>query len=168
MKRKYIFFICTLISLSISSQKIQQDKSPKKAAIYSAVIPGTGQIYTKKYWKVPIIYGGLVTSAYFINDNNNQYKEYRDAALLSYETGEDQSFITDRALINAYQDGANYYYQIGVPEKAEILLRKSSLYFIESDQNYFDLRRKILLAAVSSDYETSTLYLESLINESKT
>jgi hypothetical protein len=99
MKRKYIFFICTLISLSISSQKIQKDKSPKKAAIYSAVIPGTGQIYTKKYWKVPIIYGGLVTSAYFINDNNNQYNEYRDAALLSYETGEDQLGYTYSELI---------------------------------------------------------------------
>ena len=99
MKRTYIFFICTLISLSISSQKIQKDKSPKKAAIYSAVIPGAGQIYTKKYWKVPIIYGGLVTSAYFINDNNNQYKEYRDAALLSYETGEDQLGYTYSELI---------------------------------------------------------------------
>ena len=99
MKRKYIFFICTLISLSISSQKIQKDKSPKKAAIYSAVIPGAGQIYTKKSWKVPIIYGGLVTSAYFINDNNNQYKEYRDAALLSYETGEDQLGYTYSELI---------------------------------------------------------------------
>ena len=99
MKRKYIFFICTLISLSISSQKIQKDKSPKKAAIYSAVIPGSGQIYTKKYWKVPIIYGGLVTSAYFVNDNNNQYNEYRDAALLSYETGEEQLGYTYSELI---------------------------------------------------------------------
>ena len=99
MKRTYIFFICTLISLSISSQKIQKDKSPKKASIYSAVIPGAGQIYTKKYWKVPIIYGGLVTSAYFINDNNNQYKEYREAALLSYETGEDQLGYTYSELI---------------------------------------------------------------------
>ena len=99
MKRKYIFFICTLISLSISSQKIQKEKSPKKASIYSAVIPGAGQIYTKKYWKVPIIYGGFVASAYFINDNNNQYKEYRDAALLSYETGEDQLGYTYSELI---------------------------------------------------------------------
>ncbi len=99
MKRKYIFFICILISLSISSQKIQKDKSPKKASIYSAVIPGAGQIYTKKYWKVPIIYGGLVASAYFINDNNNQYKEYREAALLSYETGEDQLGYTYSELI---------------------------------------------------------------------
>ena len=99
MKRTYILFICTLISLSISSQKIQKDKSPKKASIYSAVIPGAGQIYTKKYWKVPIIYGGLVASAYFINDNNNQYKEYREAALLSYETGEDQLGYTYSELI---------------------------------------------------------------------
>ena len=99
MKRTYIFFICILISLSISSQKIQTEKSPKKASIYSAVIPGAGQIYTKKYWKVPIIYGGLVTSAYFINDNNNQYKEYKDAALVSYETGEDQLGYTYEELI---------------------------------------------------------------------
>ena len=99
MKRTYIFFTCILISLSISSQKIQKDKSPKKAAIYSAVIPGAGQIYTKKYWKVPIIYGGLVASAYFINDNNNQYKEYREAALLSYETGENQLGYTYSELI---------------------------------------------------------------------
>ena len=99
MKRTYIFFICTLISLSISSQKIQKEKSPKKAAIYSAVIPGSGQIYTKKYWKIPIIYGGLIASAYFINDNNNQYKEYREAALLSYETGEGQLGYTYSELV---------------------------------------------------------------------
>jgi len=99
MKKTYIFLICTLVSLSISSQKIQKEKSPKRAAIYSAVIPGSGQIYTKKYWKVPVIYGGLVTSAYFINDNNNQYKEYRDAALLSYETGENQLGYTYSELI---------------------------------------------------------------------
>ena len=81
MKRTYIFFICTLISLSISSQKIQKDKSPKKAAIYSAVIPGAGQIYTKKYWKVPIIYGGLITSAYYINESNDLYQLYKSTYL---------------------------------------------------------------------------------------
>ena len=81
MKRTYIFFICTLISLSISSQKIQKDKSPKKAAIYSAVIPGAGQIYTKKYWKVPVIYGGLITSAYYINESNDLYQLYKSTYL---------------------------------------------------------------------------------------
>ena len=119
MKRTYILFICTLISLSVSSQKIQKEKFPKKAAIYSAVIPGSGQIYTKKYWKVPIIYGGLLTSVYFINDNNIQYKKYKDAALLSYETEEDQLGYTYSELIilkDHYKRNReiSYFYFVGV------------------------------------------------------
>ena len=96
----YVFFICILISLSVSSQKNQQEKSPKKAAIYSAVIPGAGQIYTKKYWKVPIIYGGLITSGYFIKDNQDNYTMYKEAALTSIENNyEDQLDFTYSELI---------------------------------------------------------------------
>ena len=86
----YIFVICTILSTISFSQKIQKEKSPKKAALYSAILPGAGQVYTKKYWKVPIVYGGSVTSFYFINENNSKYIEYREAALLSHETGENQ------------------------------------------------------------------------------
>ena len=46
-----------------------------------SILPGAGQIYTKKYWKVPIIYSALVTSGYFIMDNNKKYKKYRDTYL---------------------------------------------------------------------------------------
>ena len=46
-----------------------------------SIFPGAGQIYTKKYWKVPIIYSALVTSGYFILDNNKKYKKYRDTYL---------------------------------------------------------------------------------------
>ena len=46
-----------------------------------SILPGAGQIYTKKYWKVPIIYSALVTSGYFIIDNNKKYKKYRDTYL---------------------------------------------------------------------------------------
>ena len=86
----YIFVICTILSTISFSQKTQKEKSPKKAALYSAILPGAGQVYTKKYWKVPIVYGGIVTSFYFINENNSKYIEYREAALLSNETGENQ------------------------------------------------------------------------------
>lgn len=52
---------------------------PSKAAFYSAVLPGLGQAYNKKYWKIPIVYAALGTGIYFYVDNNKEYKRYRDA-----------------------------------------------------------------------------------------
>ena len=54
---------------------------PKKAGLYSAILPGSGQVYTKKYWKVPVIYGGLITSAYYINESNDLYQFYKSTYL---------------------------------------------------------------------------------------
>jgi hypothetical protein len=53
--------------------------NPKKAAIMSAIVPGLGQIYNKKYWKVPIIYAGFITMGYFIQWNSKNYKIWRQA-----------------------------------------------------------------------------------------
>lgn len=51
---------------------------PAKASFYSAVLPGLGQIYNEKYWKVPLIYGALGVSTYFYIDSNKKYNFYRD------------------------------------------------------------------------------------------
>ena len=56
-------------------------KIPKKAGMYSAIIPGAGQVYTKKYWKVPIIYAGLITTAYYFKENHDLYDLYKTAYL---------------------------------------------------------------------------------------
>ncbi len=53
--------------------------SPHKATIYSAVLPGLGQIYNRKYWKVPLVYGGFAAFGYFIKWNNDQYNSYKQA-----------------------------------------------------------------------------------------
>ena len=50
--------------------------SPKKATLLSTFIPGAGQFYNKKYWKIPLIYGGGATFVYFIGVNNRFYKKY--------------------------------------------------------------------------------------------
>jgi|AntAceMinimDraft_17_1070374.scaffolds.fasta_scaffold00716_14 hypothetical protein len=63
-------------SEQIDSSKVKLH-SPKKATIMSAVVPGLGQIYNKKYWKAPVIYGGFAILGYFIYTNNDKYQTFR-------------------------------------------------------------------------------------------
>jgi hypothetical protein len=53
--------------------------APSKAAFYSAVFPGLGQIYNKRYWKVPIVYGAIGGSIYAYTWNNDNYQRFRTA-----------------------------------------------------------------------------------------
>lgn len=53
--------------------------APARAAFYSAVLPGLGQGYTKKYWKIPIVYAAIGTGVYFYLENNSRYNDLRDA-----------------------------------------------------------------------------------------
>ena len=64
---------------TILAKKVESVHSPRKATIYSAVLPGLGQIYNRKYWKVPIVYGGFAALGYFINFNNEEYVKFRQA-----------------------------------------------------------------------------------------
>lgn len=52
--------------------------APSRAAFYSAIVPGLGQIFNKKYWKLPIVYGAIGTPLYFYFDNHSKYKDYRN------------------------------------------------------------------------------------------
>ena len=51
--------------------------APARAAFYSAVLPGLGQAYNGKYWKIPLVYAGLGVGVYFYLDNDKQYDRYR-------------------------------------------------------------------------------------------
>ncbi len=52
---------------------------PSKAAFYSAVFPGLGQVYNKDYWKLPLVYGALGTGVGVIVFNDDLYQKYRTA-----------------------------------------------------------------------------------------
>lgn len=90
--------------------------SPKKAWILSAVLPGAGQIYNKKYWKAPIVWGGLAVAGYYLNDNLKQLNLYRDAYVAETDgdsgtindTGYSQSQLLD--LIDTYKTWRDWSY----------------------------------------------------------
>jgi hypothetical protein len=75
--------------------------TPAKAAFYSAILPGLGQAYNKKYWKIPLVYGAIGTSLYFYIDNNKKYHDYRDAYKRRLEgyNDDDYQFLDDDRLI---------------------------------------------------------------------
>ncbi|MFV8322487.1 DUF5683 domain-containing protein [Flavobacterium sp. LB3P21] len=75
--------------------------TPAKAAFFSAILPGLGQAYNKKYWKIPLVYGALGTSVYFYIDNNRKYHQYRDAykSRLEGYTTDDLAFLDNNRLI---------------------------------------------------------------------
>ena len=52
---------------------------PKRALWLALVIPGGGQIYNRKYWKLPLVYGGFIGCLYAMNWNNTMYKDYSQA-----------------------------------------------------------------------------------------
>jgi hypothetical protein len=64
------------------SDRIRNFKpEPYKATWLAVVIPGAGQIYNRKYWKLPIVYGGFMGCLYAYNWNNQMYSDYRQAFL---------------------------------------------------------------------------------------
>ncbi len=52
--------------------------APSRAAFYTAIVPGLGQIYNKKYWKLPLVYAGIGVPVYFWIDNQKNYTHYRN------------------------------------------------------------------------------------------
>jgi hypothetical protein len=69
---------------------VKKKHSPRKAAIRSAILPGWGQVYNRKIWKVPIVYGALGTTAGVFMFNLKQYKKIQFAyrALVNNDTDE--------------------------------------------------------------------------------
>ena len=83
--------------------------APSKAAFYSAVLPGLGQGFNKKYWKIPIVYAAIGSSAYLYDFNNKKYCDYRNAyksRKAGYKNDPYQNLILDD---DRLLDGADFH-----------------------------------------------------------
>lgn len=64
---------------TINLKKAEFKPNSKKAVLYSVIFPGLGQIYNRKYWKLPLVYGGVLGFAYGITWNGGMYNDYSEA-----------------------------------------------------------------------------------------
>ena len=78
-KKNLIALLILLTNSCVIGQIKSPEISPKKALILSATIPGLGQYYNKKYWKIPIVYACMGSCLYLYNYQNKKYRQYGSA-----------------------------------------------------------------------------------------
>lgn len=98
-----------IIKDSLKPMEQYNPLAPQRAAFYSAVLPGLGQAYNKKYWKIPVIYAGMAAGVYFYLQNDQDYDRFRGAykrRLAGFTDDEfygdaEEPIISDQRLIDA-------------------------------------------------------------------
>ena len=105
---------------------IQKRHSPKKAAILSAVLPGAGQVYNRKYWKVPIIYGGFAGLGYAVGINQKRFKDFATGFKI----------VANDSLISSYTVDGQSYSQSQLKELKDFYKRNRDLFILFSGVLY--------------------------------
>ena len=105
--------------------KVKKTHSPKVATIMSTCLPGLGQVYNRKWWKVPIVYAGLGGLGYLVYSNYSEYKSYLHA--YEFRTGD----LPEGATLNEHEaDLANKYAENQLQTYKESYRRDFELYSI--------------------------------------
>jgi Family of unknown function (DUF5683) len=111
----------TIKKPAVDTIKKKAEHSPRKATIRSAIIPGWGQAYNKKYWKIPIVYGALGTAAGFFIYNRNEYIDARDAYRYKVDTIASNDYLikpkfqpVDAESVRQYRIGVRQYVDYSV------------------------------------------------------
>ncbi len=106
LRKNIIFLVCCLLFVQFcyAQSESKPEHSPRKASIYSAALPGLGQFYNKKYWKIPIVYSGIGAFTYLAINNQQEFNRYR-TAMLQRESGDIDEF-TDASGVEIYNETA--------------------------------------------------------------
>ena len=139
-----------ILSDSIETQPLPNEPfkkwvpNPKRALWLALVIPGGGQIYNRKYWKLPLVYGGFMGSAYALTWNNMMYKDYSQAYLDIMDADENTKSYEDFLPYNVtITDSNRSRYQ-------EILRKRKDYYRKYRDMSIFAFAAVYLLSVVDA------------------
>jgi len=126
--------------------------SPRKAAAFSAILPGAGQVYNKKYWKVPIVYAGLGTAGYFIYTNNQSYRLYRNALVAELDTDPTTANLTeyDTSQLDQLQETYHRWRDLSIFAFAGIYILQIIDATVDAHLFYFDVSEDLSLAILPS------------------
>jgi Family of unknown function (DUF5683) len=150
---------------NITKKEIAKNHSPKLAALMSTILPGAGQVYNKKYWKVPVIYAGLIALAYSIDFNEKQYNIYRVAYKCRLDTDSrndrfvgiyrDSDLNTLQKTYNRYRDlsviGASLLYILNI---VDATVDAHLFSFDVSDDLSFRMQPTLINTVYSNQYTT--------------
>lgn len=137
--------------LSIDSMQKDMPRIPKtrfipnsnKAVWLAMVFPGAGQIYNRKYWKLPIVYGGFVGCAYALNWNNKMYKDYSQAYLDIMDDDPNTKSFEDFLPLNSSISGQEERFK-------EIFRKRKDLYRRQRDLSIFCFIGVYLLSVIDA------------------
>jgi hypothetical protein len=170
----YLILLLGFTSLQLNAQsdttKVDPnfiEHSPKKASLLSAILPGAGQVYNKKYWKVPLVYGAIGASLYFALDQKKQFEEFKDAYLYRVDddpnTNDDKytGIYTDQNLLTLIENRrrnrdlmfvlTGFSYMLNIVDAA---VDAHLYYFDVSDDLQASFRPKLLYNPYNQHYTT--------------
>ena len=146
--RNFYLILSGLIwGLSIADAKVDaqiklfphKNHKPYKAALYSAVLPGLGQLYNRKFWKVPILFGGAGFMYYYFNLNNEQYQAFNTTYIL--KLNEPEQYESTRRKLEFNQSVSD-----------EELKNYRNYYVYDTDENPYSIASTSRLESLKEKY----------------
>ena len=177
MKTFVFFVICILSLLSVRTSFALQPsgrgdsathtiRNSRTAILCSAIMPGLGQVYNRKYWKVPLVYGAGSAAIYSLNFYQSRYKKIMD---FIYEDDDNKTYlflgrnIESRYLPN-YRDHYRHYRDISIFSIAAVYLLNIIDAMVDAEFTAFDVSDNLSLnfrpSVITNDEMTTAMALK--------
>lgn len=123
-----------------STSSSRKSHSPRQALLLSALLPGAGQAYNKKYWKIPVLYAGAGLAGYFMLKNYKQYSLWREAFIARSSPGQEfilnptkypASRFNDLAVMRRHRE----YYRRSFEQSVILMVALYALNIIDANVN---------------------------------